>query len=594
MSGKDKSLARKRQANLQLRVRNPAGTLTAKYEFSQPEWPGQHLSASLPLEVFLPNASDEQFTVSDFSMFVEAAEQRVHDFTRLTGDSRIGDINVSDLQPWRQQYPEFKFVTVDEFKQRHVIVCDASIKVMTEKLPVASSLIIPFYVQSKNNLEIFESLECRTRFYDKTYDHVQLVTQPIKGQEAKEAKETRTDCEYFADTGSVKLRFGSTFWAHRMQKCSMEIREAGKARMRDDRDDANRKETYVRQLLRNMTAVQDVYGTRKGAEDPVCFLTILWRFSQTRTAHEPGKITWRVVNFEGSGAYGTTIVNQQWAQAQAQAQEEDEGEDDEDENMKIISRNMAAAIPGSMPAAVYSPLQSVEFHQTFGTPPLQLDLDSLSTLASFETMTDFSNPSSATFSAEYSQSQSLPALSHSQETIAGPSQQYPHDASDYDFHGGQITIAGCLEPSIGLAAYEQFATHPQSIQALDALAGLEPGHHQDDSTTLLGFGLSVGAGCYPAKPSWHHPDLISRFEGMAEQQNLFGQTAHGDDIAGHGVLHDGQLNPGLWKLQTSFPDDSGISMDHGPKDNHLPREQGDVILEMIERDQQKESQYRPF
>lgn len=172
---------------------------------------------------------------------------------------------------------------------------------------------------------------------------------------------------------------------------------------------------------------------------------------------------------------------------------------------------------------------------------------------------------------------------------------YSQDPNDFDFNGGHISITGCLEPAINLGQYENYtqAGH-QSLTPLVPITGME---HLGSSNDAFGdLGLNMGGAmmqnCYSTQPSWHCADLISRLENVAEQthhgmldqsghgaQEMHGHDLHGQDIASHSVLHEGQIGDGMWKLQQSaFEHDMGKEEVHGLG-----------ILEMIERDQRRDS-----
>src|SRR5262245_57638342 len=85
----------------------------SKYDFSQggsSAYQGfGHLPSSLALAKIQSGHDDAPYTVADFGMFVEVSKRRVHDFTQLTSNSRLSDLNVTDTTSWHKQYPEFNF-----------------------------------------------------------------------------------------------------------------------------------------------------------------------------------------------------------------------------------------------------------------------------------------------------------------------------------------------------------------------------------------------------------------------------------------------------------------------------------------------------
>jgi hypothetical protein len=228
---------------------------------------------------------DATYVVTDFSMIVEGGDQPVHDFTQSIRDGRQQDWHVTDNTMWNRQYPEFAFLQkqADEWtkKCQKVLVCDASIKVLTEARPGAH-LSISFDLHSQRDLRLFDSLECTTRFYD---DGEMDADPLLDGPHSQDLKEHRTLCEYTPDphgsTGRLRLAFGSRFWVNRMSKYQS-------LRHKDD--------SLVSRSLMKLTATQDVYGISLSSA-PECILTILWRFRQTRESDEVGVMKWRAVFF---------------------------------------------------------------------------------------------------------------------------------------------------------------------------------------------------------------------------------------------------------------------------------------------------------
>ncbi|KAH6643197.1 TEA/ATTS domain family-domain-containing protein, partial [Boeremia exigua] len=440
------------------------------------------------------------YTVTDFTMLVEDSDQPVHDFTQLSGDGRQQDLHVTDTSMWNRQYPEFAFLQkqADEWTKKHqkVLVCDASIKVMTETRPNAH-LSIAFDLHSQRDLRPFESLVCTTRFYDDG----KMDTDPqFDGPHHHDLKEHRTSCEYTADphssSGRLRLAFGSRFWVNRMSKYQS-------LRHKD--------ENLVSRSLMRLTATQDVYGVNpSGAAE--CVLTILWRFRQTRDSAEVGVMKWRAVSFGNP----QTSLKQEWAKQESI-------DDISDELLEIATTQPTHSNP------LYHPLAYAV--QPYQTQPPQLHIDTLTAWPC--TAPDLATPSAsaAPSTATDHSFASLPNLSHSQDTASG------FDANDFDFTGGRIDISGAFSPAI-MAQYETYS-QPSDLGGLNALAGMD---HQ----SLLDMGLSAhdiasigvtpvldpslsalgvadpapGQPCYSTKPlpAWAHSNaaLISSLESQAE------------------------------------------------------------------------------
>ena len=509
--------------------------------------------------------------MTNFGMFVEVAKQQVHvhDFTKLHNNSRLADLNVADTTSWHKQYPELNFHRTDELENHHVIVCDASIKVMTKDRPAGAELGIDFDLCSQVDLSVYDYLECRTRFFGNGKPADQI--EGSRGQERR-VKQTRTRAEYYAQHGGlVRVKFGSNFWAHQMRKLGDLLT---KAAGQEEQSARTKYETVVRTELQYMTASQEIYGVNDG--EFKCLLIILWRFSQTRSSHEQGRMSWRVVNF-----------------GQKRRKRHIKEELEEIKNAKALipageSMMPMVSIPDSS-HAMYSALP-LDFDQAFVQPQPQLGLD---TLALEGIAPDFSNPSSAT---DFSQPRSLPSLSHGQDTVVSQTHGF-HDPNDFDFHGGHLTISGCLEPAIDLATYEAYSanTHAMNLPSLASMAGADANTHSlDPSFNDLALSVSMPANCYATKPSWHHPSLISQLEDAAEQFNMGDLMAHAgthtgaEDLTGHGVL--GGPMEGLWKLGSTFGEDTGMGAvvgdGSGRKDSAAGPHVGCSVMDLIERERE--------
>ncbi|KAF2017703.1 hypothetical protein BU24DRAFT_490820 [Aaosphaeria arxii CBS 175.79] len=508
------------------------------------------------------------FAVADFSILLHHDDEPIHRFTQLASNSRLPDLNVTDITSWHQQYAEFRFHQTDEWKKRQVLVCDASIKIMAEKQRsgVRHDLSVHFYLQSQTDMSQTDPLHCETRFYD----NGQLAD---KFDESKQGfTETRRDVNHVPDRRSCfQIHFGSGFWAWRTGHLS---RKLCNARMNEDSRQRAKEEESVRRTLQYMTAVQDIYGLNKETGQPQCFLTILWRFQQTRPTNEPGRMSWRVVNF----APPPPPPSQQlWGKGE---------ELDNSKELRLILNNTSA----TSPTQAYPALPLELPHQAFAHQPSHLDLDSLSNIA-LDNINDFSNPNSATthsLSTDFSHTQSLASLTHSQDTNAThPQHQDFNESNDIDFHGGQINLR-FLEPAINFGTYETYTPAQSLAPPLSAIPGLDQ-HADAGFGDLSGLGVGL-TGCYPNKP-WHYNDLISRLEGAAEQVNGIpvldqGNCAQNNGLVGHNVLHGGELSHGLWKLQSGFGEDTGVGagVADGRKDSAADTGAGSGIMEFLERE----------
>ncbi|KAF1955240.1 hypothetical protein CC80DRAFT_493178 [Byssothecium circinans] len=578
-----------------------------------------HLPSSVAHAKIQNDQDDAAYTVNDFGIFVEAGlhKQRVHCYTECSGNSRQSDINVCDTTSWHKQFPEFNFHRTDDLKNRNVLVCDASIKVMTTERPTGADLSIVFDLRSKLNLAKYDALECSTRFFDngKPLDQVDEYDRKVK--------HTSTTAEfypayYLSHEGLLRVKFGASFWAGQMQKMGNMLRKAGE----EEQSTRLKYESIVRKELQYMTAAQDIFGMRDGVKK--CFLTILWRFNQTRTPNEAGRMIWRVVDFGGR------------RERERRGHEVKEAMDELEKD--LLTMPTSSSSPGlvslstNTTSSMYPSLPLDFTHQPFTHPhhgPAPLDLDGLG----LETMTsDFSNPNSATapsLSTDYLQSHSLPSLSHHSQDLGVVTQQTNeyHDGvgNEFDFNGGHIQISACLEPAINLGAYESYSTHAQGYAGLPSIADLDHElqtatssqthnhqHHQHHADSFSDFAnldavsasMNSMSSCYATKPSWHHPGLIPQLENQAEQysvSDLMMAATHADN-PNVGVM-DGSagLGSGLWKLQSAFGEDTGVGamvgLTDARKDSlvNVGKDNGGGFdgFAMLERER-RDSRYRPY
>lgn len=545
---------RARHTNSHFRYRHAS----SKYGVSEASSVLQQSLGCLPSSVALvklqSTTEDTLYAVANLDMFVEAANIREHTFSQINNSrSRLDDLCVFDAMSWRKQYPEFKFHRADEFRERHVLICDATIKVMSTKIPHGAELKITFDLVSRDDLCVYDSIECRTRFFENGV----LAGQPDG--------ETHTQEEYFAKHGILHVHFGSRFWVQKMRKLGDLL---GKASAQEELVARTGYEERVRGELQNLTASQDIYGIKDGEE--ACLLTILWRFSQTRTSNDTGRMTWRVADF---GHH-----NQRWVK-----EEDVEQMCDLKEVARVsCTRPPLSMLPMETPSHASFANLPLDFPHPFCNQQLALDLDALGLEGIAES--DFSKATSASsLATDFSQTHILRPVSQSHDDSDRPQPQDFDDANDFDFNSGHMTISGCLEPAIDLDAYESYAASqvsPNPSTALppplpmlsslsNSLSSLEQQGLSDlDLCTLANISASLPASCYATKPSWHHPSLISHLESAAEQFGV-GDLMSGDD-GQRGLLGDG----GLWKLQADFgTEDTGMGAE-GRRDSKV----GGVVI----------------
>jgi transcriptional enhancer factor len=551
------------------------------------------------------DTSMSPYAVTDFTMFVSVDEQPVHFFTQIAPQPRQDDLIVTDRNSWHRQFPEFEFLRtqVDDWstRGRKILVCDASIKVMTEWRPNAN-LSISFDLHSQRDLEDFKSIQSTTRFFD----NGDMAPDPqFDGEDAHDLKEHRTFCEYIPGPQScLMIKLGSKFWVNRMMKYQ-NLR--------------HRNEGCVGISLRRLTATQDVYGIKHGKSgEAECLLTILWRFTQTRSSAEVGRMTWRSVSFDNRQP---ASVEQVWAEDKAHNSvklEEAWNGSHEDvlSSLNNISEE-ASQFQVSHPLDFGHQHHAYDLQASHSQHPPQLHLDILASLQpGLEQPHASAAPSAST---DYSQ-HSLSHVPHGHDAVG----IYAHDPNDFNFDGGHINISGAFEPDINLSAYDAFAAHSTGLDGLHGLDhdGYSLGLACADGNELVNVGGAhlqdhPDLAYYSTKPNWQHANLISQLESAAENLQYHAyldhdQTTHGHDslqtlhtLAGpspaltqgevHG-LHDAHINvnSGLWNLASPFHDDAEGGASDGVgvacrKDSavlgHDEHAVGLGLLDLIERDQ---------
>ncbi|KAF2661889.1 hypothetical protein K491DRAFT_710317 [Lophiostoma macrostomum CBS 122681] len=526
---------------------------SSKYDFSSGDntlWQGRGSFSSSRANIKARGGVEMKtpYAVTHFGIVIhDETKECVQRVTQLADHGRMDDINVTDTSSWYKQYPELSFHDTEELRERHVLVCDASIKIMTEQ-PRGSELSILYVIEGQHDLSVLEPLQCRTQFYDSG----ELADQSDKQGQAK--KETQTSCDFASDS-SRGIKFGSQFWVDRMRTLRRELLIA---RDHEEQSVRSKLELDVRRSLQYLTARQDIYTINPKTGEESCVLTILWRFHQTRTANEQGKMTWRVVNF---ATPPTHSQQPPWIKSEDLSATQGLG---------MMDHSPITTCSSYPPTSTYPSFSFDEFHHQFFAHPPPLDLDSLAQIAP-EELNAFSNPTSATapsMTTDYSQTHSLPSLTHLQDHTNSFS-----DANDIDFTGGHINLH--LEPAINFGDFEGYGTHSQDhgLSHMSSIAGgLEQANVRSEANAFgdLNVDGSLLATCYPTKPWQHYNDLISRFERAAEHQthDLLRPDQHNDhsqananavvyneDLVAHGLLHGGEhlgQGGGLWKLQTSL------------------------------------------
>ncbi|PVH98383.1 hypothetical protein DM02DRAFT_630328 [Periconia macrospinosa] len=530
-----------------------------------------HLASSVAGLSRLQRSRDHTlYSVADFGMLLGVGEGHqkrvVHRFTELGRNARLDDVHVRDTTSWHKQFPEFNFHRTEELKNRSVLICDATIKIMT--IPSGAELSITFDLGAPPELSECDDLECSTRFFEDG----KPVRQDDNSCKIKQAGKVVE--KHMEPKGGLRIKFGAGFfgagfWACQLQKMGNILRKTSE----EDQHTRAKYEAIVRRELQQLTAAQDIYRVKDG--ESKCLLTILWRFGQTRSSNEPGRIKWRAVSFERP-------------QDKMHIKDEDLDKVFGPLMTTHITETTGPTSPIPASSSLMYPSLPLEFNHPFPPNPPALDLDQI-TLDNLTS--DFSHSASTTSSLghSFSQLQTLSSLSDSRN-LSNTQSQVLEDANDFDFTGGQIAITGCLEPTTHLGPYIPYETQLNtqgfsSGSLSSAVADFEQAAHHamQTNTTFEDLALSISMNTastaanmtdYVAapKPSWPHPSLIAQLGDAAEQysdlmaqategggqMDIGGVLDHGDGSHNRGSFNGGG-GGGLWKLGSAFgEDDTGV------------------------------------
>nr|UFQ90404.1 abaA [Stemphylium eturmiunum] len=503
-----------------------------KYEhnaFSPHVWP--HLGGPQS-DPTLSAGSDTQslaspFTVAAFTMLVDGDRQPMHCFTQMHPNSRVNSLRIADLSSWRRQYPEFDFLrTQAECWKRDgqtVLVCDASIKILTEARPKAK-FSITLNLQSYLDLSRLESLECTTRFYDDG----DLLTNRQFGSTNQELKERHTSCRYEPDlqgpTDRLNIAFGSQFWASRMA-------EYQTLQQRD--------ENSVGNSLMGLTATQDVYGTIPETGETARLCTVLWRFQQASPSEKSGSMKWRSVTFANSSETNDHS-RCQGTEDNAQRMERDREEvmtDPSSASETYPLHHQVSPLPSdfSNPHTAHSSCEALPYLEHLPQPL------SYHALASMQPDLDQAHASASTTASDYSQ-----------HSFARPSTQdmspNAHDSS-FDFDDGSVRMSDPFELAVNTSAYQDFGDQYTNIEDMHELSHL--GHRDwarmglvmSEEGQLLPLIAnndihdSSHIAHYSTKPNWQHTNVVSHLESTAEPYHPGpGSQRHSQTTQGHESL----------------------------------------------------------
>lgn len=484
------------------------------------------------------------FKPFDFEMFVRDPHQKpprhLHTFTKPPKDPKLQVIQIDNVRQWHKLYPELAFMSIESYHDCEVIVCDASLQLMTERIPAGAELAIQLEFTSEQNLSSYDSFECRTRFYDSG----NLVPQ----SDDKGNPIDQSSASFSYDPTSRRLDtvpFGSSFWAYRLAGLAKMLREArnGAPSMLDHDasvpSDREKNEYRVRQNLRRLTAAQEIYAHAKSSANPHRILAILWRFRQTTPKESGGgQTTWRSILHAPIPPPLLALPNPP-----------DDLKDHDHDHDHDPSHAQSSYTPHHLPFDL--PLHP---YPNPSYPPF--DLDTLSTIA-----LDSAFP-------PYALAPDLgaldPLLHHD------PDQGHDND-NDVDFTGGHISI--CLEPAIELGTYEGFGPdpHPHPHPAHGGHDGQHGGEHGGEHgaglADAVGFadalGVGVGMGVHPyARGGWDYGELIEGMEGV-----------------GGGAAHEGLVEEGSGAELWRFGDDAGVGADGEEVGLVKGERQGEFLME---------------
>ena len=462
------------------------------------------------------------FKPFDFEMFVRDPHQKpprhVHTFTKLPKGPKLQVVQIDNVRQWHKLYPELKFTSIESYHDCEVIVCDASLQLMTERIPAGAELAIQLEFTSEQNLSSYDSFECRTRFYD----NGNLV--PQSDDKGNPIDQSSASFSYDPTSGRLDtVPFGSSFWAHRLAGLVKTLREArnGVPSMPDHDasvpSDREKAEYRVRQNLRRLTAAQEIYAHAKSSANPHRILAILWRFRQTTPKDGSGQTTWRSILHAPISPPLPALPSPLDNLKDPEPYHEHEHEHDPSHAQSSYTLHH---LPFDLPLHPY-PYPSYS----------PFDLDALSTMA-----LDSAFP-------PYAPAPDLPDLGPPLDH--GSDQGHDND-NDVDFTGGHISI--CLEPAIEFSAYEEFDLDPHPDSAHGGHGGQYGGEHGNEHgaglADAVGFVDALGVGVHPyARGGWDYGELI---EGME---------------VGGGTVDEGLVEEGSGAELWRFGDDAGIGAD---------------------------------
>ncbi|KAF2812848.1 uncharacterized protein BDZ99DRAFT_568162 [Mytilinidion resinicola] len=529
---------------------------------------------------FRTATSNRYFTPYDFEMYVRDTQEdppkHIYTFTKFPKDTspKLPDVHVHDTRHWRTLYPTLSHVPLDRFADCDIIVCDASISVMTDTLPKDAELAIQLELRGEAYHANFSAFVARTSLFSAA-----SATRPSS---ATKINTLEPDAELGYNSGlpaHFTVPFCSKFWAQKIHSLNTLLR---RAQAHHDAAERAKMEAQVRASLERLTATQEIFAVPKGGENPVRVAAILWRFSQTHRREE-GRAVWRSVVY-------SPAQHQQQHQTQQVLAVQPAIPGTMVEELYPVSQHPPTAYPAlSFDLPPHHQQQQHPLYDHLALPDAggaqhhhaQFDLDALSAVALHGAFALASYPA-------HSGSQGLPSLTHSYDSsidLPPPTQhqsQSDHNFSvvgggggggvggvgggmshnELDFTGGSISIH--LEPAIDLPGYHELDVGGGGVYnaPLGGFARPEAGggghgqqHNAGSHTDLFTVESAF------ARPWGTYQELMERLEGCETQPPHGGVgQEHGQqglDAAGGHEAGGGGEGGGLWKLQSPFAEETG-------------------------------------
>ncbi len=499
-------------------------------------WVSQFWSQVGALQADLPQGAGSKdhaslfpYSITDFSMRVDNDDQAPHYFTQMSSSTPLCNLELKDHALWRHQFSEFDFLQsqMQDWPRtgRKVLVCDASIKVLTEARPNAD-LSITFNLDSRRDLTGFEYLECISRFYDGG----NIAPDPkFDGANSNYLKEQRMPCVYmpgsYGSSGSLRLAFGSKFWVNRMLKYQ-NIR--------------NKDKGSVNRSLRYLTATQDICAIERGTGRVECIMTILWRFSPTKSSEEEGSMTWRSFSFRGDS---TTEAEHNWTMGNTpyhgSGVEAVNRSQEQSQNYPLpASTEQTFFSPTSQPPPSFHHPQYNSFPQ-----PLQLPVEALASM----------NPGNDPYNVSPSSTSSFSSISdpYTNQDMFSTHVQMPEYAFTNNSSHTSLP-SSAFSPAIQVPEYNPFAAHnaestrgvyPTSsgTASTNSPAFVHPGHHSCGNSPTVVLALPTSNPNLPPSTGTHHMPVAVAYPSPSthhqhpspphyQAQNLLSVTSNQEHI----------------------------------------------------------------